>query len=68
MKVQCVICDRIFTLDDHSFIAKRLRNHPDKTFLCQECHDRITEKTLARLATGKFRQYSSRKSEDGWDW
>ncbi|MED3660274.1 YlaI family protein [Ureibacillus sp. FSL K6-8385] len=64
MRVQCVLCDAIHELDDDSPLAKRLRNRPIHTFMCPDCHDRITKKTLERLATGKFRFYRSSSSID----
>ncbi|WP_258535578.1 YlaI family protein [Bacillus sp. 03113] len=45
MKVKCVLCDKIESIDDHSFQAKRLRNRPIHTYMCKECDNRITEKT-----------------------
>ncbi|MFC4184528.1 YlaI family protein [Saccharococcus thermophilus] len=66
MRVKCVLCDRIDTIDDESLLAKRLRNRPIHTYMCQECYDRIAEKTKARLATGKFRIYRSTLSDDEW--
>ncbi|MDV2687050.1 YlaI family protein, partial [Alkalihalophilus lindianensis] len=45
MRVKCVICDKIETLDDESIIAKRLRNRPIHTYMCADCHDRIRDKT-----------------------
>ncbi|RAK23217.1 uncharacterized protein YlaI [Anoxybacillus vitaminiphilus] len=66
MKVKCVLCDKIDVIDDESLLAKRLRNRPIHTYMCPECHERITEKTKARLATGKFRFYRSTTSEDDW--
>ncbi|BDG35002.1 YlaI family protein [Parageobacillus sp. VR-IP] len=66
MRVKCVLCDRIDTIDDESLLAKRLRNRPIHTYMCKECYDRIAEKTKARLATGKFRIYRSTLSDDEW--
>ncbi len=66
VKVQCVICDRIEEIDDDSPLAKMLRNRPIHTFMCQECHDRISKKTKERLATGKFRLYRDKKDEEEW--
>jgi uncharacterized protein YlaI len=66
MKVKCVLCDRIDTIDDESLLAKRLRNRPIHTYMCEECYDRIAEKTKARLATGKFRIYRSKLPNDEW--
>ncbi|WP_106534662.1 YlaI family protein [Planomicrobium soli] len=65
MRVQCVICDKIEELNDDTLQAKRLRNRPIHTHMCDECHERITERTNERLASGSFRFYrSSRRIED----
>ena len=65
MRVQCVICDEIKELTDDTLEAKRLRNRPIHTHLCKQCHDRITARTEARLATGRFHFFrSSRSIED----
>lgn len=66
MKVKCVICDKIESLDDDSFKAKRLRNRPIHTFMCNACEERITEKTNERIATGNFKLYRSTENEDDW--
>ena len=66
MKVQCILCERIDELDDRTFLAKKLRNRPYHTYLCEECHERITRRTLERHATGKFRLYRSRDKDDDW--
>lgn len=50
MNVKCILCDKIETIDDDTLIAKRLKNRPIHTYMCDECHDRITRKTLARHA------------------
>ncbi|MBM7698436.1 YlaI family protein [Kurthia huakuii] len=54
MRVQCVICDEIHNIPDFSPEAKKLRNRPIHTYMCDECYERVTEKTLQRLATGHF--------------
>jgi len=51
MKVQCILCDKIETIDEDTLIAKRLKNRPIHTYMCDDCHERITKKTLARLAS-----------------
>lgn len=66
MKVKCVICEKINTLEDDSVLAKRLRNRPIHTYLCPECDKRIAEKTTARIETGKFKLYEPKKNEDDW--
>ena len=65
MRVQCVICDTIEELVDDTLEAKRLRNRPIHTHMCNACHNRITERTQERLATGSFHFFrSSRRIED----
>ncbi|MCI1857555.1 MAG: YlaI family protein [Sporolactobacillus sp.] len=54
MKVKCALCDKICHLDDRSPLAKRLRNRPIHTYLCDDCYKRISQRTRARWATGKF--------------
>ncbi|WP_033829348.1 YlaI family protein [Bacillus andreraoultii] len=66
MKVQCVICDKLEEIDNDTPLAKKLRNRPIHTFMCQQCHDRIKERTEARIATGRFRLYRSNDKEDEW--
>jgi uncharacterized protein YlaI len=57
MRVKCVICDSINELDDDAPLAKKLRNRLIHTYMCTECHDRITINTESRLATGNFRLF-----------
>lgn len=64
MRVQCVICDTIHELEDDSPLAKKLRNRPMHTYMCETCHDRIAQKTYERLATGNFRFFRSSSSID----
>ncbi|PLR97428.1 YlaI family protein [Bacillus sp. T33-2] len=66
MRVKCVLCDKIESIQDHSFQAKRLRNRPIHTYMCQGCHERIAEKTKDRLATGNFRLYRPVSNDDDW--
>ncbi len=54
MRVKCVICDGIEQIADGEPLAKKLRNRPIHTFMCQACRSRIEEKTIARVATGNF--------------
>jgi uncharacterized protein YlaI len=67
MRVKCVICDQIENIQDNSFQAKRLRNRPIYTYMCQTCSDRITKRTEQRMATGNFQLYRSKKQRDDWD-
>ena len=66
MIVKCILWDKMETIDDESPLAKKLRNRPIHTYMCQECHDRISKKTKERLATGKFRTYPMKKKDDDW--
>jgi uncharacterized protein YlaI len=66
MRVKCVICDKIESIEDESFIAKRLRNRPIHTYMCSNCSARITEKTNARIDTGNFHLYRARDEKDEW--
>jgi uncharacterized protein YlaI len=34
--------------------------------MCNVCNERIEEKTNARIATGKFRFYQDKKTEESW--
>lgn len=67
MKVKCVICDEIENLKDDSFQAKRLRNRPISTYMCESCSSRITARTEERIATGNFQLYRSKKQQNEWD-
>lgn len=65
MRVQCALCDKIDNIPDFSTVAKKLRNKPIRTYLCEQCDTRITENTKARIATGRFKLYrSSHTTED----
>ncbi|MET3575830.1 YlaI family protein [Bhargavaea ullalensis] len=65
MLVKCVLCEREGELPDHSPEAKQLRNRPIHTYMCRECHDRISARTAERMATGKFRfRRTSASSEE----
>lgn len=66
MRVQCVICDKIEEINDDLPLAKKLRNRPIHTYMCQDCHDRIKERTEARFATGKFKLFKSVHTDDEW--
>jgi len=66
VKVQCVICDIIEELDDNSFQAKRLRNRPIHTYMCNECDLRIAQNTQKRIDSGNFVLYQNKPQEDEW--
>ncbi|MBS4177261.1 YlaI family protein [Lederbergia citrea] len=64
MKVQCVICDQQSSLEDGSPLAKKLRNRPIHTYMCENCHDRIKANTEARHTSGSFQLYSYNTKEN----
>lgn len=66
MRVQCVMCDKIETIEDETLVAKRLRNRPIHTYMCNECSERIENRTKERIATGNFKLYESKKTEEDW--
>ncbi|MCM2674858.1 YlaI family protein [Alkalicoccobacillus plakortidis] len=49
MRVKCVLCDRIDELDDLKPLAKKLRNRPLHTYMCETCEKRIKQKTVERI-------------------
>lgn len=64
MKVQCVICDQPSILEEDSPLAKKLRNRPIHTYMCNSCHDRIKINTEARHASGLFQLYKYDSKEN----
>lgn len=48
MRVKCVLCDQIDTINDLKPLAKKLRNRPLHTYMCPTCEERITRKTMER--------------------
>ncbi|WP_442599355.1 YlaI family protein [Neobacillus sp. D3-1R] len=66
MRVKCVICDKVETIESESLVAKRLRNRPIHTFMCKVCEERIAERTKIRLDTGKFQFNRPKTEEDDW--
>lgn len=64
MKVKCAICDKIETIDNHTPLAKKLRNRPIHTYMCNECSSRIKVRTEERKATGNFKLFESKTSKD----
>lgn len=66
MRVRCFICEQVDTIEDESPQAKKLRNRPIHTYLCQSCHTRISEKTEARKQTGHFKMFETKKEDEDW--
>lgn len=65
LKVKCVMCDKINDIEDFSTLAKRLRNRPIHTYMCDSCKARIEKRTIERKATGLF--YTPHQKEKS-DW
>jgi uncharacterized protein YlaI len=66
MRVKCVLCEKIESIDDETLLAKRLRNRPIHTYLCNDCNERISKKTQARIDTGNFRLYRTPSKKEDW--
>ncbi|WP_223700373.1 YlaI family protein [Sutcliffiella deserti] len=66
MRVKCVICDKIESINDETLIAKRLRNRPIHTYMCNECSERIEMRTNQRKATGNFRLFEQKQKQEEW--
>ncbi|WP_240375055.1 YlaI family protein [Bacillus piscicola] len=62
MKVKCAICETIDDLKSSDPLAKKLRNRPIHTYLCDECYERVKIRTEKRRATGHFRLYRDPKN------
>ncbi|MCI2947340.1 YlaI family protein [Staphylococcus caledonicus] len=58
-EVQCIICDTKVLIDENTVEAKRIRNNPIKTFMCDDCK--------SRLDTPKQRNYQELSSENSYD-
>jgi len=63
MKVQCVICDKIESIEDDCLRAKRLRNRKLNMYLCNPCHERISKRTKERHQTGNFHLYQNKRQK-----
>lgn len=66
MKVKCVLCDKLEDLVNDSGLAKRLRNRPIHTYMCDDCNERIEQRTNERKATNNFKLYRKKKQDDDW--
>ena len=64
MRVKCVICDTISDLEDDLPLAKKLRNRPIHTYMCETCQARISENTDKRIATGNFKFFRTSSKLD----
>ncbi|AQM40330.1 MULTISPECIES: DUF2197 domain-containing protein [Staphylococcus] len=51
IKVQCIICDTEVFIDQNTLEAKRLRNDPMHTFMCDECKSRLDTPKQRNQAT-----------------
>ncbi|MGL4820724.1 MAG: YlaI family protein [Bacilli bacterium] len=66
MRVKCVLCDEISTLEDENPLAKKIKNRPIHTFMCPKCSARINEKANLRIAKGNHRIVPYRSERAGW--
>ncbi|MFC7061342.1 YlaI family protein [Halobacillus seohaensis] len=63
MRVKCVLCDSINTIDSYCLQAKRLRNRRITTYMCPTCDERIRVNTEKRVNSGHFRFNREKKQE-----
>lgn len=66
MRVKCVICDKVESLDSQLPLAKKLRNRPIHTYMCETCKNRITVRTNERKSTGHFHSYTPDEETDDY--
>ncbi|MCF6136959.1 YlaI family protein [Pseudalkalibacillus berkeleyi] len=66
MRVKCVLCDKIEKIKDESPLAKKLRNRPIHTYMCEACNSRIKDRTEERKASGNFVTYRDSSIDDTW--
>jgi uncharacterized protein YlaI len=64
VRVKCVLCDKIEKINSELPLAKKLRNRPIHTYMCEECSHRVTQRTEARLQTGSFRKHHKEEERD----
>ncbi|MBO8155384.1 MAG: YlaI family protein [Bacillaceae bacterium] len=61
MRVKCVLCDKVESIDSYSLTAKQLRKRRILTYMCDECNERIKRRTVERKKTGNFRLFREKK-------
>ncbi|PYZ93284.1 hypothetical protein CR194_08810 [Salipaludibacillus keqinensis] len=66
MRVKCVICDVVESIDNDLPLAKKLRNRPIHTYMCETCHSRIEDRTMERKDTGKFKENKPQEETDDY--
>ncbi|MET3682001.1 uncharacterized protein YlaI [Alkalibacillus flavidus] len=64
MRAQCVICDQVDRIDSHSLLAKQMRKKRKMSYLCDECNERITDKTNKRKQSNDFTFYKTDEFDD----
>ena len=42
MRVKCSLCEKLETIDDDTLVAKRLRNRPIHTYMCDDCQEPVS--------------------------
>lgn len=67
MEVKCCLCEQVTELDDNSPLAKKLRNRPIHTYMCEACHERITQRTKEHFNEQEYKIYHRMvKNVDDW--
>ena len=44
MRVKCILCERVDTLEPFSLVAKEIQKRRKLSYLCPDCDQRITQK------------------------
>ncbi|PRO64760.1 YlaI family protein [Alkalicoccus urumqiensis] len=66
MRVKCVLCDKIESIDSDRPLAKKLRNRPIHTYMCEECSKRISDRTRERHDNGMTFNQQGREEKDDY--
>ncbi|CAM3961603.1 YlaI family protein [Alkalicoccus chagannorensis] len=64
LRVKCVLCEKIESLNSDTPEAKKLRNRPIHTYMCDSCRERIGKKTEERKAGGQFHMRRPHSEEE----
>ncbi|MGL4520938.1 MAG: YlaI family protein [Bacilli bacterium] len=66
MRVKCALCDTISVLSDENPIAKKIKNRPIHTYMCEPCSARITNTYKERVAVTPHQYNVYRTETAGW--
>ncbi|MDV2582272.1 YlaI family protein [Alkalibacillus haloalkaliphilus] len=64
LRAKCILCDRVDKIEAYSLLAKQLRKKRKMSYLCDECSERISDKTHERKQSANFNLYKEEQTED----